>query len=139
MQGVLGIGGNIATWSAADLSVAASMVAAYKSIRELVQHGRQYWLRPPAAVGPCGVQYVSADHRSFAVLLYQVRGLRGQGARRFTVHGLLPDVRYIREADGLESTGAALMAAGLPGVLVGSGERHPQLDWRSSLQIWRAI
>lgn len=138
MQGVLGIGGNIAEWSSSDLSEAAVLVAAYKAIRPLVQHGRQYWLRAPSAIGACGVQYVARDGSATAVLLYQVRGLRGQGARRFVLHGLHSERRYVREADGAACSGATLMSAGLPGALVGSGERHPRLDWRSSLQVWRA-
>jgi alpha-galactosidase len=133
MQGVLGIGGNIAEWSVSDLADAARLVAQYKAIRPLVQHGRQFWLRPPGALGACGVQYVSDDAQSTAVLLYQVRGVLGRGARRFVLHGLLPDARYVRESDGCESTGGALMSAGLPGGAVGYG------DWRSNLQVWRAI
>ena len=133
MQGVLGIGGNIAAVvRGGSARSAARPGCEYKAIRPLVQHGRQYWLRPPAALGSCGVQYVAHDGRSTAVLLYQVRGVLGRGARRFALHGLLPDARYVRESDGLESTGGALMSAGLPGSAVGSG------DWRSSLQVWRA-
>jgi alpha-galactosidase len=138
MQGVLGIGGNISTWSEADRTTARRLVDEYKAIRPLVQHGRQYWLRPPSAVGACGVQYVALDQSATAVLLYQVRGLRGQGARRMPLHALAPERRYVRDGDGRSSTGAALMAAGLPSALVSSGDRHPTLDWRSSLQIWRA-
>jgi hypothetical protein len=67
-----------------------------------------------------------------------VRGLHGHGARRMRLHGLEPLQRYVRESDGAESTGAALMAAGIPAVVVGSGERRPSLDWRSELQMWRA-
>lgn len=139
MQGVLGIGGNISQWSADDLALAAALVADYKAIRELVQHGRQYWLRPPAAIGPCGVQYVALDGSATAVLLYQVRGVRGQGARRMPLHGLLPERRYRRDQDGAESSGAALMTSGVPAILVSTAERHPRLDWRSTLQIWRVV
>jgi alpha-galactosidase len=55
------------------------------------------------------------------------------------LHGLQPEWRYRRDRDGMESSGAALMAAGLPAALVGSGDRHPSLDWQSSLQVWRAV
>ena len=47
--------------------------------------------------------------------------------------------RYRREIDGVESTGAALMAAGIPSDLVLSGQRFPSLDWRSRLDVWRAV
>src|ERR1051326_3185811 len=51
MQGVLGIGGDIARWSEAELEEARRLIAQYKDIRPLVQFGRQYWLSPPKAVG----------------------------------------------------------------------------------------
>ncbi|WP_425567275.1 alpha-galactosidase [Nonomuraea helvata] len=47
MAGVLAVGGDLAEWSQADLGRAAELVAAYKRIRPLVQHGRQYRLLPP--------------------------------------------------------------------------------------------
>src|SRR5262249_23885341 len=139
MQGVLGVGGNISDWPDSDLSQAAELIAQYKRIRTLMQFGRQYWLRPPEPIGTCGVQYVSSDRTAFAILLYQVRGLRGRVARRMRLHALLAERRYVRESDGCESTGATLMASGIPAVLVASGERRPSLDWQSELQIWRAI
>jgi alpha-galactosidase len=138
MQGVLGIGGNISRWSAAELDQARGLIAQYKAIRPLIQHGRQFWLRPPRAIGACGVEYVSPEADEVAVLLYQVRGLRGQGARRVWLHGLRPERRYRRASDGCESSGAALMAAGLPATLVASGTPHPSLDWQSELQVWSA-
>jgi len=137
MQGVLGIGGDIGRWSAQDLDAARSLVAAYKAIRPIVQHGRQYWLLPPATIEPCAVQYVSADHAAFVVLLYQVRGLQGAGIRRARLRGLEPLRRYRRDGDGAESTGAALMAAGLPIDLISGAE--PTLDWRSRIEVWQAV
>jgi alpha-galactosidase len=137
MQGVLGIGGDIGQWSAQDLEAARQFVAAYKAIRPIVQDGRQYWLLPPAAIGPCAVQYVSADLDEFVVLLYQVRGLRGAGTRRVRLHGLPASRRYRRVADGAQSTGAALMGAGIPVDLVTAAE--PALDWRSRIDVWRAM
>ncbi len=139
MQGVLGIGGNISAWSAADAQVAAALVALYKQIRPVVQFGRQYWLRPPAAIGPCAVQYVSEDGTATVLFLYQVRGLRGAGAPRVQLHGLNAEARYRRESDGAESSGAALMASGIPLDLVDTGDRHPNLDFRSGLQVWRVV
>src|SRR5205814_6002882 len=114
MQGVLAVGGDIGVWSAHELEDARRFVAEYKAIRPLVQHGRQYWLLPPAAIGPCAVQYVSRSMDEFVVMLYQVRGLRGAGTRRAHLQGLQPSWRYRRDSDGAESTGAALMGAGIP-------------------------
>jgi alpha-galactosidase len=84
---------------------------------------------------------VSEAADSTVVFLYQVRGLVGAGMRRARLHGLVPDRRYRRDEDGVESTGAALMAAGVPIDLLSSTatQRHPGLDWRSRVQVWRSI
>lgn len=139
MQGVLGIGGHIARWSAAELEEARQLIADYKSIRPLVQFGRQYWLVPPRPIGLSAVEYVAPDARECVVFLYQIRGLRGSGVPRVRLYGLDPSRRYRRAADAVESTGAALMAAGLPAATVDPGERKPVLDLQSSCQIWRAL
>ena len=135
MQGVLGIGGDIGEWSATDLAIARRMIEQYKQLRPVVQHGRQYWLVPPAAVGPCAVQYVSAAGDASVVFMYQARGIRGAGARRARLRGLDAARRYRRDGDGVASTGAALMEAGVPLDLVSAAE--PSLDWRSRIEVWR--
>jgi alpha-galactosidase len=139
MQGVLGVGGNIAHWTAAELDHARSLINEYKDIRPLVQFGRQYWLLRPKAIGPCAVQYVSPNGDATVVFEYQVRGLRGSGVRRARLHGLQPDARYRRSSDGAESTGAALMSAGVPAHVVDPSEAKPVLDWRSGYQAWRTV
>jgi alpha-galactosidase len=136
MQGVLALGGDIGVWAAQEMEMARRLVETYKAIRPIVQHGRQYWLLPPAAIGPCAVQYLSADLAELVVMLYQVRGLRGAGMRRARLQGLEPGRRYRRVRDGAESTGAALMGAGVPVDLVTPAE--PGLDWRSRIDVWRA-
>jgi alpha-galactosidase len=130
MQGVLGLGGDIAEWSAADLERAAQLIADYKAIRPIVQHGRQYWLIPPAAEGPCAVEYVSAE--GVVVFTYQIRGVVGQAPPRLVLHGLQADRTYRRQSDNLQRTGAALMTRGLP-LTFSSGSG---LDYRSDLQVW---
>ena len=70
-------------------------------------------------------------------MLYQVRGLRGAGIRRTRLRGLDASRRYRRASDGVESTGAALMGAGIPLDLV--SEAQPALDWRSRIDVWRAV
>ena len=134
MQGVLGVGGDISRWSASELEDARRWIEQYKRVRPLVQFGRQYWLLPPQPVGPCAVQYVSASGEETAVLLYQLRGLVGAGVPRVQLRGLVGSRRYRREMDGLESTGDALMSSGIVAETDGSG-----LDWRSRIDLWRAI
>jgi alpha-galactosidase len=139
MQGVLGIGGDINEWSAEETDEARRLIAEYKDLRPLVQFGRQYWLLPPSALGPCAVQYVSRSGDRTVIFVYQTRGLRGVGVRRLRLHGLQPDRRYRRDADGAESTGAALMAAGVPAEVVDPRHPRPILDWYSGFQTWDAI
>jgi alpha-galactosidase len=139
MQGVLGIGGDIGEWSPAELEQARQHVEEYKSIRALVQFGRQFWLIPPKPAGTCAVQYVSPDGDQTVVFVYQVRGRVGAGAPRVRLQGLQPERRYQRAQDGRESTGAVLMSAGIPAHMVGAGPRPAVLDWQSGLQVWHAI
>jgi alpha-galactosidase len=47
MQGSLGIGANLNNWSAEDLAQAKEMIAAYKGVRKVVQHGSLYRLVSP--------------------------------------------------------------------------------------------
>jgi alpha-galactosidase len=55
MAGVLGIGGNLLTWTEQELAEATVLLSQYKSIRHIVQHGVQYDL----TAGPVtAVQYV---------------------------------------------------------------------------------
>jgi alpha-galactosidase len=138
MHGVLGVGGNIARWSTGELEEARQLIAQYKAIRPLVQFGRQYWLERPRAIGPCAVQYVAPSAEETVIFVYQVRGLRGAGVRRLQLHGLQAERRYRRDGDGAQSTGAAMMAAGIPAEVVDPADSTPVLDWRSSIQVWRA-
>jgi Glycosyl hydrolase family 36 C-terminal domain len=55
--------------------------------------------------------------------------------KRARLQGLGPSRRYRRDGDGVESTGAALMEAGVPMDLVSAAE--PSLDFRSRIDVWR--
>jgi alpha-galactosidase len=146
MMGVLGIGGTILEWTEDELEQARHHVAVYKRIRPMVQHGEQHWLLSPADHDPCAVQYVSADRRSTVVMAYQVRGRVGRGARRVRLRGLDPTRRYRRVIEGpdpgavpAESTGAALMGAGMPMFAEPPGDPLHTADWLSEIQHWEAV
>jgi alpha-galactosidase len=47
MQGSLGVGANRDKWTPDDFAVAKDMIAAYKQVRETVQHGSLYRLISP--------------------------------------------------------------------------------------------
>jgi alpha-galactosidase len=96
MAGVLGIGGDLSTWSAEDKSETAGMVRAYKSLRAVIQHGdvRTHG-RPEENL--YAVEYVAppGDGR-IVVLVYD--GDRDRRRDRETSRvfptGLLPGMRY---------------------------------------------
>ncbi|MYV55245.1 alpha-galactosidase [Streptomyces sp. SID3212] len=125
MAGALGIGGDLARWSEEELAEAAELIAAYKRVRPLVQHGVLHRPRGPVDDGPSAAQYTSAD-RSEALLLVWQRGPRhGSPRTPLRLAGLDPDARY-RDA----RTGSVHSAR----VLTGYGilPELPEGDWAST-------
>jgi alpha-galactosidase len=113
MAGALGIGGDLARWSPAELAEAAELVAAYKDIRPVVQQGRLYRVASVAKEGFGSHEYVAADGSEVVVLLW--RGPE-QGAGRdrwLRLAGLDPDARYRDAGTGREHQAAVLMGQGL--------------------------
>ena len=112
MAGVLGIGGDLAAWGAGDLALARDLVARYKRVRRVVQHGDLYRLAGTPGVERSAVQYVLDD--TVVVLAYNPYAVDRAGPRRLRLAGLDPDARYAA-ADGLTGTwhGRYLTAAGL--------------------------
>ncbi|MEV7085105.1 alpha-galactosidase [Streptomyces sp. NPDC093085] len=98
MAGALGIGGDLSRWTAAELAEARDLVAEYKEIRPVVQHGERYRLED-------AVLYRAAD-RVVVIAWGQDRSLR--------LTGLSPTARYVDEATGTEHHGAVLLTHGLP-------------------------
>jgi alpha-galactosidase len=116
MAGVLGVGGDLTEWSEADLDEAAELIAQYKAIRPVVQHGLQYRLRPPQE-GLSAVQYVSADRGSSAVLAFLGAQHFGNPTPHLRLAGLDPAARYEITGDRLLAepvSGAVLMSHGVP-------------------------
>ena len=91
MAGVLGIGGNLLNWTDAELSEAASLIAVYKDVREVVQDRSLYGLAPldPEVTA---VQYI-ADDRA-VVLPWRPAPRYGQPARPIRLAGLDPVSSY---------------------------------------------
>ena len=116
MAGVLGIGGDLAEWSPAELTLARELIAEYKDIRHVVQHGSQYRLGEPGR-SASAVQYVTADRRESVVLVYQEAQQYDSAPRPLRLQGLDPEAAY-RFEDSVVS-GAFLMAHGLSLTLVG--------------------
>ncbi len=118
MAGVLGLGGDLPKWSAAELEEAAALVALYKEIRPVVQHGELYRLADPATSALTAVQYVL--DREVVVFFWR---RPAEFARPFTpprLAGLDPAGRY-RDSGGVVHDGAVLLSHGLDVDFPGSG------------------
>lgn len=114
MAGVLGVGGNLPEWTPAELDRARGLIAQYKRVRPIVQHGDQYRLRPPDGPPPAAVQYLSADGSATVVFAYRVGPAFGHTSTPLRLTALEPGARYRDEAGGDEFHGAVLMTHGLP-------------------------
>jgi alpha-galactosidase len=111
MQGVLALGGSLTDWNDTELARAAELVAEYKTIRPLVQHGLQYRL---TATPVTGVQYVAADGSATAILAYRLAAAYGERPRPLPLSRLDPDARYLDARSGQVHHGAVLLSRGLP-------------------------
>lgn len=112
MAGVLGVGGHLGSWSGAELAEATEMIAIYKTIRDVVQHGIQYRLR-----GERGREYVvaySSPDGSEIVMLHLLDGQRfGTLAQPVQLPFVDSGARY-RDVDSGESySGTFLQERGL--------------------------
>jgi alpha-galactosidase len=117
MAGVLGVGGDLTEWTEADLELAGELIAQYKEVRHVVQHGLQYRLGEPGR-SASAVQYVTADRRESVVLVYQEAQQYDSQPRPIRLRGLDPGTIYFLDDDSTLS-GAALMGHGLLPVLTG--------------------
>ena len=117
MAGVLGVGGDLTEWTESEHELARTLIAQYKGIRHIVQHGSQYRLGKPARTASA-VQYVTADRRESVVLIYQEAQQYDSQPRPIRLRGLDPDASYQLD-DGSMMSGAVLMGHGLMPVLTG--------------------
>ncbi|HLK02113.1 MAG TPA: alpha-galactosidase [Streptosporangiaceae bacterium] len=109
MAGSLGVGGDLASWSEAELDEAAALVAAYKQVRRTVQLGTQYRLTP-ARGKLTAWQYLLGDE--VVVLGWWAPRHYGEIPPPVRLTGLDPAQRY-QTTDGTIYHGAALMNGGL--------------------------
>ena len=111
--GVLGLGADLAAMTEDELARAAALIARYKAVRPVVQHGVHYRLGDPGG-DVSAVQYVSRDGTETVVLAYRTARRSGAAAPALPLRGLEAHARY-RDADtGREHHGAVLHSRGLP-------------------------
>ncbi|MFD7001129.1 alpha-galactosidase [Streptomyces mirabilis] len=110
MAGVLGVGGDLADWSEAELVEAREWVDLYKEIRPVVQRGDLYRLRPLEG-GLSAVQYVHGDETVVLALLQAQR--HGEPVAPLRLRGLDPSAAYECRETGEVHRGAVLLHHGL--------------------------
>jgi Alpha-galactosidase len=121
MMGMLGIGGHLAHWSAADMDEAARWIAVYKRIRHLVQDGEQHWLIAPSEHegNLAAVECHSTNLDEAVILAYRRSNPFWEPLPRLRMQHLLAEAQYtIQElgrddAPQIEMSGAALMSLGI--------------------------
>jgi alpha-galactosidase len=110
MAGVLGIGADLSKWTAEQHAEAASLVAVYKSIRDVVHHG-------VARVLADAIQYTSEDGDTVVVLAWNTGELTGAplvpGRSSRVRLDVRPESSYVDD-EGNRYSGAHLKYAGLP-------------------------
>lgn len=116
MAGVLGIGGDLTEWSAAELDEARGWVELYKEIRPVVQLGELYRLRAPGS-GLSAVQYVRGADTVVLMWLHAQR--YGEQPPALRLRGLDPEATYTCLDTGAVHHGSVLLHHGLPSGLRG--------------------
>jgi alpha-galactosidase len=119
MAGALGIGGDLSRWTEPEMAEAAELIAAYKLIRPVVQHGRLYRLASVRTDDYGAHQYVADDGREVVVLAWWGPSSSGGGRPALRLAALDPCARYADADGGREYWGAELLHQGLP--LPGAG------------------
>ncbi len=112
MLGSLGIGANLNHWNEAELEEAGSLIAEYKAIRSIVQHGQMYRLTHFGEVANQAVQYQTADGSAGIVLAFGRREHFWHNRTRLHLQNLQSDQLYQLSGD---------LAEGYPGYLSGQG------------------
>ncbi len=95
MQGGLGVGANLNKWNDADFAAAKELIAAYKGIRETVQHGSLYRLVSPRNGSEQSVtESVSPDKKQAALFAFLHSSTMGYPYPRVFLKGLDAKTTY---------------------------------------------
>ena len=110
MAGALGLGGDLTTWTEDELKEAAELIATYKRIRPVVQHGRAHRL-----AGDGSLTAVAYEHEDqFVVLAWCPSRAYGHEPAPLRLTALDPGTVYRDLDTGATYSGAVLLESGLP-------------------------
>lgn len=114
MQGSLGVGANLNHWSAEDFATAKELVAAYKGVRETVQHGSLYRLSSPRDGSEQSVtESVSVDKKQGVLFTLLHSSTMGYPFPRVFLRGLDPKRTYrVRSISGVLAKDTPAAASG---------------------------
>jgi alpha-galactosidase len=114
MQGSLGIGANLSSWSDNDSAVAGRLIGEYKKIRATVQRGKLYRLISPRNDSQySATESVSEDGRQAVLFAFLHSSTLGSRYPRIQLRGLDPGARYrMRAIAGKVQTGTPEEASG---------------------------
>ncbi|MCU7727957.1 alpha-galactosidase [Actinoplanes sp. KI2] len=110
MAGVLGLGGDLTAWTPEELAEAARLVARYKIIRPVVQHGSAYRLTGEGAL--TGVHYVRGDDH--VVLAWCPARPFGHSPGPLPLTAVEAGAEYRNLDTGATHSGEELLRRGLP-------------------------
>ncbi|MGY3680563.1 alpha-galactosidase [Streptomyces sp. TE33382] len=111
MAGALGLGGDLTAWSDEELREATELVAQYKRIRPLVQHGRQHRLEGTGGV--TAVHYAAEDGGEHAVLAWRPTTRFGHQPAPLRLPALDTSGCYLDVDHDRRHSGAALVHQGI--------------------------
>ena len=95
MQGSLGVGANLSKWTPAEFETAKQMIAAYKQVRDTVQHGSLFRLISPRDGSEVSVtESVSIDKRQGVLFAFLHSSQMGYPFPRVYLRGLDPKANY---------------------------------------------
>ena len=114
MQGGLGVGANLNKWNDADFTTAKELIAAYKGIRETVQHGALYRLISPRDGSEQSVtESVSTDRKQAALFTFLHSSTMGYPYPRVFLRGLDARANYkVTPIAGTLSKNTPMVASG---------------------------
>ncbi|MFV9506029.1 MAG: alpha-galactosidase [Oscillochloridaceae bacterium umkhey_bin13] len=113
MGGVVGIGGHLARWTAAERAEATALIAQYKQIRPLIHGGELYRLRSPHAHAYSARMYVAPDQSEAVLFAFRTHLLPRTPLPPLLLRGLDPTARYQIEGQPASRSGRAWMQTGL--------------------------
>ena len=119
MAGSLGIGGDVARWSAQELEEARDFIASYKRVRSTIQNGLLYRLLSPRTGNVAASQYIARDGSEVVVLAWGHSQQFGETQVSLPLRGLDEEACYADAVSDMNYSGAYLAQQGLPMNLVG--------------------